>query len=187
MVLLNPGKALFNFQMGLFFYFLFHLIRIFSDSHKVYTERQKPVLWDICSASDLRKRSKKTQICCKWGKVLLCNLEISITIQTLFPCPQKLVRNSAFSQSGLKSVLAPWNGITFLPALPQTRSGWPLFAVCLFCDSQTNDMVLFLHPHATTEHLPWINPTPWCCWDQFHCTSHQQMSLQLCFSFFLTG
>lgn len=72
-VLFNPGKALFNFQMELFFYILFHLIRIFSDSHKVYTERQKtcPVRCLFC-LSDLRKRRKK--ICCKWGKVLLCSL-----------------------------------------------------------------------------------------------------------------
>lgn len=131
------------------------------------------------------KKKKKNQICCKWGKVLLCSLEISIIIQTHFPSLQKLVRNSAFFQSRKKSILAPQNGITLLPALPQTCSGWPLFAVCLFCDSQTNDMVPLLHPHATTEHLPWINPTPWCCWDQFCCTSNQQMSFQLCFSFLL--
>lgn len=64
MVLLNPRKALFNFQIELFFYFLFHLIGIFNDSHKVYIERQKscPERWLFClTQGDLRKRRKNAR------------------------------------------------------------------------------------------------------------------------------
>lgn len=127
-------KSTFQLPNKAFFYFLFHLIRIFPDSHKVYIERQKNLSCEMFVLPDSgwsEKKKKKSQISCKWGKVSLCSVEISITIIIHFPSLQKLVRNSAFSQSGKKisSGTTKWNYVVASSAPDVLRLA---FICCVF-------------------------------------------------------
>lgn len=100
MVLLSPGKASFNLANWIVSYFLF--CYIFSNRNiDSALNGKKKTTWPVKPALGVvRKKEENKQLCSECGKALLWVLKISITTQARCLCPQKLVRNSAFSQSG---------------------------------------------------------------------------------------